>query len=85
MSCPECPADLHPQSDGEELAPGAQTPTSVLGQDTASEGDRWASQQLAVDGEEVTGKVRLPQYLLLARTLLTAPLGETHSNHMSIP
>lgn len=56
------------------------TPTSVLGHDTISDGDRWASQQLAVDGEEVTGKVRLPQYLLLARTLLTASLGEAQQH-----
>ena len=49
---------------------------SALGCDTASKGDQWAAQQLAVDGEEVLGKVHLPQYLLLSRTLLTACLGE---------
>ncbi|DBB11777.1 hypothetical protein WJX82_011005 [Trebouxia sp. C0006] len=74
-SLPECPADLHSHQSNDEVPPGATTPTSVLGHDTVSDGDRWASQQLAVDGEEVTGKARLPQYLLLARTLLTAPLG----------
>ena len=51
-------------------------PASALGRDTASKGDQWAAQQLAVDGEEVLGKVHLPQYLLLSRTLLTACLGE---------
>lgn len=76
ISCPECPAELHSQESTEKLAPGAQSPTSVLGHDTASQGDRWASQQLAVDGEEVTGKVKLPQYLLLARTMLAIPLGK---------
>ncbi len=77
-SYPECPADLCLQESTDEVSSGPQSPISVLGHDTASEGDRWARQQLAVDGEEVTGKVQLPQYLLLARTLLTAPLGESH-------
>ena len=62
---------------------GSHTPSSSLGRDRASEDDQWAAQQLAVDGEEVVGKVRLPQYLLLARTLLTAPLGK-HTLRMSV-
>ena len=46
-----------------------------MGQDSTSADDRWALQQLAADGEEVVGRIHLPQYLLLARILLTAPLG----------
>lgn len=60
-------------------ANGLHIPASALGRDTASNGDRWAAQKLAVDGEEVLGKVHLPQYLLLSRILLTTPLGE-HTN-----
>ena len=47
----------------------------AMGHDSTSSADRWALQQLAADGEEVVGRIHLPQYLLLARTLLTAPLG----------
>ncbi len=36
--------------------------------------DNWASTQLTEDGEDVLGTVRQPQYLLLARTILLAPL-----------
>lgn len=56
-------------------ANGTHTLDSPLGRDTASKGDQWAAQQLAVDGEEVLGKIYLPQYLLLARTLLTPRVG----------
>lgn len=61
-------------------ANGMHAPDSPLGCDTASKGDQWAAQQLAVDGEEVVGKVRLPQYLLLARILLTSRVG----NHAQV-
>ncbi|KAL3155216.1 hypothetical protein ABBQ32_013155 [Trebouxia sp. C0010 RCD-2024] len=56
------------------LSPKPTSQGSALGRDAASEGDRWAAQQLSVDGEEVLGKVNLPQYLLLSRVLVTAPL-----------
>lgn len=72
---PESPACLSSQQATARDANGIHTPSSALGQDTASKDDQWAAQQLAVDGEEVVGKVRLPQYLLLSRTLLTQPLG----------
>ncbi len=35
---------------------------------------RWAAAQLSENGEDLVGRIRLPQYLLLARTLLLAPL-----------
>ena len=38
-------------------------------------GDRWAMAQLSASGEDVVGRIRLPQFLLLARTLLLPPLG----------
>ena len=31
--------------------------------------------QLSASGEDVVGRIRLPQFLLLARTLLLPPLG----------
>ena len=70
---------LFSQQPADKDVNGMHTPASALGHDTASNGDQWAAQQLAVDGEEVLGKVHLPQYLLLSRILLTTPLGEhTH-------
>ena len=41
-------------------------------------GDRWAVSQLSASGEDVVGRLRVPQYLLLARNLLLPPLGEFH-------
>ena len=38
--------------------------------DHSGVGDRWAMAQLSASGEDVVGRVRCPQYLLLARTLL---------------
>lgn len=35
---------------------------------------RWAAAQLSENGEDLVGRIRLPQYLLLARTLLLVPL-----------
>lgn len=35
---------------------------------------RWAGSQLSEDGEDLVGRVQCPQYLLLARTILLAPL-----------
>ena len=67
---------LYSQPDTAEATNGMHTPGSALGRNAASEGDRWAAQQLSVDGEEVLGKVQLPQYLLLSRLLLTARLGK---------
>lgn len=66
---------LYAQPEAAEDADGMRATGSALGRDAASEGDRWAAQQLSVDGEEVLGKVNLPQYLLLSRVLVTAPLG----------
>lgn len=37
---------------------------------------RWASKKLCADGEDLLGRVLLPQYLLLAQTILLAPLGK---------
>ena len=76
---PDNPANLSSQQANAKDANGIHTPRSALGQDTASKDDQWAAQQLAVNGEEVVGKVRLPQYLLLSRTLLTQPLGKQAS------
>ena len=38
-------------------------------------GDRWAMTQLGASGEDVVGRIRCPQYLLLARTLLLGRTG----------
>ena len=76
--CPSNPAKLaaDPKSDCCKEHSSVQAP---LGQGSTSKEDRWALQQLAVDGEEVVGRVHLPQYLLLARTLLVTPLGMASS------
>eukprot|EP00887_Chlorella_sp_A99_P004614 scaffold4.g4614.t1 len=69
---PECPFDLlAPGTDG---AAAAEAPQRVFGVDSTSPADRWAAVQLAENGEELVGLVNYPQYLLLARAILMAPL-----------
>ncbi|GLI66392.1 hypothetical protein VaNZ11_010184 [Volvox africanus] len=46
-----------------------------LGVDSISRGDRWAQEQLQLDGEDFLGRCPAVQWLLLARTLLLGPLG----------
>ena len=60
---------------GPGLANAPQCPfPSVIAQSTESETDarwnRFALTELSVDGEDLVGRCRLPQYLLLARILL---------------
>lgn len=43
---------------------------------------RWAAAQLSENGEDLVGRIRLPQYLLLARTLLLAPLAVRQAEGM---
>ncbi|GIL61603.1 hypothetical protein Vafri_16033 [Volvox africanus] len=45
-----------------------------LGVDSVSRGDRWAQEQLQLDGEDFVGRCPAVQWLLLARTLLLGPL-----------
>lgn len=47
------------------------------GRSAASAADRWGAAGLAASGEELLGRVLLPQYLLLALSLLLPPLGGT--------
>lgn len=69
---PESPADLF----AERAAAAALSEAALpLGADPTSAGDRWALARLAASGEEAEGRCALPQYLLLARTLLLPPLG----------
>ena len=69
---PESPAGLF----AERAAAAAPSEAALpLGADPTSAGDRWALARLAASGEEVEGRCALPQYLLLARTLLLPPLG----------
>ncbi|KAK9827709.1 hypothetical protein WJX81_003255 [Elliptochloris bilobata] len=60
-----------------QLATAAPTAPkqAALGGVSTSAGDRWALARLAASGEEAEGRCALPQYLLLARTLLLPPLG----------
>lgn len=44
-------------------------------------GDRWAIEELSASGEDVVGRIRLPQHLLLARRLLLPQL----AGELSIP
>lgn len=52
----------------------AAAPSAGFGRDSTSPGDRWAAAQLSESGEDLVGRIRLPQYLLLARLVLLAPL-----------
>jgi hypothetical protein len=69
IALPECPFDL-----ARGAATGPPPPpaggAAAYGHDTTSAGDRWAGEQLAESGEELAGRVRYPQYLLLAKVLL---------------
>ncbi|EFJ51673.1 hypothetical protein VOLCADRAFT_87348 [Volvox carteri f. nagariensis] len=51
-----------------------------LGIDSLSRGDRWAQEQLQLDGEDLVGRCPAIQWLLLARVLLLDSLN-THSTH----
>ena len=78
---PESPADLFAER-AAAAAPGeAALP---LGADPTSAGDRWALARLAASGEEVEGRCALPQYLLLARTLLLPPLGAAPDGYFAV-
>jgi hypothetical protein len=75
---PECPFDaLSPSNiEGSETEAaaaeaGAAAPVA-FGIDTASPGDRWAAAQLSENGEELVGRMVLPQYLVLAKSVLLA-------------
>ncbi|BDA46600.1 Tetratricopeptide repeat protein 27 [Coccomyxa sp. Obi] len=59
---------------GEAASDDHPSQQHALGSDTTSPGDRWAVAQLSASGEDVVGRVRVPQYLLLASTLLVHPL-----------
>lgn len=74
---PESPANLfaQPQPTSAQLAEAAAAQQADLGADATSAANHWAMQRLAASGEEVEGLCSLPQYLLLARTLLLPPLG----------
>ena len=76
QTCSVSPSELSaaPCADSDNRPAPAQ---QAMGQDSTTNDDRWALQQLAADGEEVVGRIHLPQYLLLARTLLIAPLGRS--------
>lgn len=71
---PDSPVDL-----GASSLPAAKASSSGggggLGKSTASTADRWAVGALAASGEEVLGRIYLPQYLLLALSILLPPLG----------
>ena len=69
---PESPANLFAERAAADAPAEAALP---LGVDPTSAGDRWALARLAASGEEAEGRCALPQYLLLARTLLAPPLG----------
>ena len=78
---PESPADLF----AEQAAAAAPSEGALpLGGDPTSAGDRWALARLAASGEEAEGRCALPQYLLLARTLLLPPLGAASDGSCSV-
>jgi hypothetical protein len=76
LSLPECPFDLAVAAvaagggQGAACDPGG----GGFGRDSASPGDRWAASQLSENGEDLVGRIQYPQYLLLSRLVLLAPL-----------
>ncbi|EFN57654.1 hypothetical protein CHLNCDRAFT_142791 [Chlorella variabilis] len=81
-SLPECPFDwideqaaavwLQQLQDGSSPRAGASG--AGFGRDSTGPGDRWAAAQLSESGEDLIGRMQYPQYLLLARMVLLAPL-----------
>ncbi|KAL6762659.1 hypothetical protein V8C86DRAFT_3173802 [Haematococcus lacustris] len=73
---PSPPATLQPAVPrlASQAAAGPDQPPCAadasLGDDTSDPDDRWAGCQLVEDGEDLVGKLRCPQYLLLAQLLL---------------
>ena len=63
LDLPRCPADLHAGCSG--AAEGAEEREAREDRE-----DRWALGRLAADGEDVLGRVPLPQYLVLASAVL---------------
>ena len=63
LDLPRCPADLHA---------GARPAAGAEGEEEEREAkeDRWALGKLAADGEDVLGRIQLPQYLVLACVVL---------------
>jgi len=63
LDLPRCPVDLHAGCSG--AAEGAEEREAREDRE-----DRWALGRLAADGEDVLGRVPLPQYLVLASAVL---------------
>ncbi|KAL4859782.1 Tetratricopeptide repeat protein 27 [Chlorella vulgaris] len=86
IALPECPFDWLSEAAAAEwrqgLDPciavgggdGAGSEAAGFGRDSTTPGDRWAAAQLSESGEDLIGRVQYPQYLLLARMALLAPL-----------
>mmetsp|Transcript_31280 Transcript_31280/g.102024 ORF Transcript_31280/g.102024 Transcript_31280/m.102024 type:complete len:986 (+) Transcript_31280:68-3025(+) len=55
---------------GPALEPESQCPSQSVEASVASEWNMWALSALRVDGEDIGGKLWLPQYLLVARVFL---------------
>ncbi|KAL4448097.1 hypothetical protein ABPG75_005316 [Micractinium tetrahymenae] len=60
-------------ADGSSSSTAAES-SAGFGRDSTSPGDRWAASQLSENGEDLVGRIQCPQYLLLARSILLAPL-----------
>lgn len=77
-----------PKGNGDDRSPAAGNESASVGRTAASDADRWGVSQLAASGEEAIGRILLPQYLLLALSVLLPPLGTavyTSSRRACIP
>lgn len=68
---PESPMDL--LLDRLQHEERTATSRSGFGRDSVSGVDRWAIARLAENGEDLIGRIQLPQYLLVALTILVEP------------
>ncbi|GBG74831.1 hypothetical protein CBR_g19343 [Chara braunii] len=76
-----CKRDCQEEEEDEGRITSTGDPASQSSGDNASRSaeavaDKWARKELMMDGADLLGKIRLPQYLLLARALL---LQEEHT------
>jgi tetratricopeptide (TPR) repeat protein len=72
VSVPESPFDLlSPVESGNSVGGGGgAAAVQEIGHDSMSLADRWACTLLAENGEDLVGRIRYPQYLLLPKLIL---------------
>ncbi|KAG7675146.1 hypothetical protein Ndes2526B_g08005 [Nannochloris sp. 'desiccata'] len=84
IAIPESPFDLLTAgSISNSAAAAAAAAAQEIGRDSMSLADRWACTLLAENGEDLVGRIRYPQYLLLPKVILCLEEEEHQQNNNS--